>query len=82
MVDELSSKYESKKPDPWSGEYADAMLSAIIGIEIDIKDIQGQYKLSQNRSKEDREQVIKALKENGSERLSMEIGRASCRERV
>ena len=73
MVDELSSKYESKNPNPWSGEYAGAMLNAIIGIEIDIKDIQGQYKLSQNRSKEDREQVIKALKENGSERLSMAI---------
>ncbi len=73
MVDELSSKYESKKPDPWLGEYADEMLSAIIGIEIDIKEIQGQYKLSQNRSKEDREQVIKTLKKNGSKQLSRAI---------
>ena len=73
MVDELSLKHESKNTNPWSGEYADAMLNAIIGIEIDITDIQGQYKLSQNRSEEDRNNVIRALEEIGSSELSKAI---------
>ncbi len=73
MVDELSIKYESNNTNPWSGEYPDAMLNAIIGIEIDINDIQGQYKLSQNRSKEDLDQVIDVLKIKGSYQLANAI---------
>ena len=42
------------------------MLGAIVGIEVTIDEIQCKYKLSQNRSAEDREQVILQLENTGS----------------
>ena len=46
------------------------MLGAITGFEVVISDIQAQYKLSQNRSDQDRKQVIKALDNIGSTELA------------
>jgi len=46
------------------------MLNAIIGIEINITDIQCKYKLSQNRPENDRLQVIEEHKKRGSIQLS------------
>ena len=42
------------------------MLGAITGIEIKINEIQCKYKLSQNRSEQDQNNVILKLKSNGS----------------
>jgi predicted FMN-binding regulatory protein PaiB len=38
---------------PWQPEYKSSMLSAIVGIEVSINEIQCKYKLSQNRSSQD-----------------------------
>ncbi|MBL4622449.1 MAG: FMN-binding negative transcriptional regulator [Immundisolibacteraceae bacterium] len=70
VVDNLTNKYESSLPDPWKPEYNPSMLGAIVGVEITITDIQCKYKLSQNRSAEDRQQVIKQLVKNGSDQLA------------
>lgn len=69
IVDKLSKQYESETTG-WSGEFPPGMLSAITGIEIDIKEYQCAYKLSQNRSKQDRESVIQQLEQKGSTDLS------------
>ncbi|TQV78778.1 FMN-binding negative transcriptional regulator [Exilibacterium tricleocarpae] len=69
-VEALTSKYESGLPAPWQPEYSPSMLKAIVGIEIHITEIQCKYKLSQNRTVRDREQVIEQLKNNGSNRLA------------
>ncbi|SHE19180.1 hypothetical protein BPUTEOMOX_1221 [methanotrophic endosymbiont of Bathymodiolus puteoserpentis (Logatchev)] len=42
----------------------------IIGIEIQITDIQCKYKLSQNRPESDQKQVAEQLKQNGSIELA------------
>ena len=46
------------------------MLKAIIGIEIEVSDIQCKYKLSQNRPATDPPGVIENLEKQGSEALS------------
>lgn len=70
VVDSLTKKYESNFSNPWQPEYSYSMLEAIVGIEISINEIQCKYKLSQNRSAQDRENVIVKLRANGSEELA------------
>ncbi|MFA7555579.1 MAG: FMN-binding negative transcriptional regulator [Spongiibacteraceae bacterium] len=70
VVDTLTKKYESNFPSPWQPDYNSSMLGAIIGIEININEIQCKYKLSQNRSEQDQKQVIDELKVNGSKQLA------------
>ncbi|MNC97518.1 hypothetical protein D3C83_151980 [compost metagenome] len=43
------------------------MLNAIVGVEIAIKEVQGKFKLNQNRSAADRAAVISKLVASGSE---------------
>lgn len=43
------------------------MLNVIVGFEIEITDTQGKFKLSQNRSLEDRQRVIKKLNQSGNQ---------------
>ncbi|MFT4819725.1 MAG: transcriptional regulator [Sulfitobacter sp.] len=75
VVDTLTQKYESTFPQPWKPEYKEAMLSAIVGVEISISEIQCKYKLSQNRSAQDRAQVATQLDEVGSHKLALSMVR-------
>ena len=70
IVEELSKLYESPMKKPWEPKYKETMLNAIIGIEIKISEIQGQYKLSQNRPKIDRLHVIEESKKRGAIKLA------------
>lgn len=69
IVNSLTEKHESSFVNPWKPEYKESMLRAIIGIEIEVKEIQGKYKLSQNRSESDRKQVMEELESTGSSAL-------------
>ena len=69
VVDTLTDKYESGFEQPWQPNYKASMLGAIIGFEVEISEIQAKYKLSQNRSDQDRKQVIEALEDIGSNEL-------------
>ncbi len=70
VVNELTEKHEALRAKPWKPEYKEAMLNGIVGIEIEIKELQGKYKLSQNRSEVDRKRVIEELSVSGSVALS------------
>jgi len=70
IVDRLSNKYEEAFETYWEPDYNAEMLKHIVGFEIDITDIQCQYKLSQNRSEQDRENVISHLQDTGSTGLA------------
>lgn len=67
IVDALTDKHESGFDEPWKPEYKAAMLNAIIGIEININEIQGKYKLSQNRPEQDQQQITEHLESTGSQ---------------
>lgn len=59
VVGRLTRKHETIEEKPWkmgdsAPEYIDAMLKAIVGIEISITRLEGKAKLSQNREDRDR----------------------------
>ncbi len=70
IIEELTGIYESSNKNPWVPEYKISLLNVIVGIEIQITNIQCKYKLSQNRSAIDQQQVIKELKIKGSTTLA------------
>jgi transcriptional regulator len=69
IVDRLARKYEG---DPaWlremPAEYRRKMLQGIVGVEVTIGRVEGKFKLSQNRSREDRLAVIARLEDHGDD---------------
>jgi transcriptional regulator len=76
VVEALSTRYESGFDEPWEPEYRDAMLKAIVGVEIEIEELQCKYKLSQNRPTQDHQPVIDKLDELGSESLVQAMRKA------
>jgi transcriptional regulator len=68
LLERQTQVYEQHMPSPWTpklgGEWRTKLLGMIVGFEIEISDIQAKFKLSQNRSVEDRLRVIAEL--NGS----------------
>jgi len=69
LVNRLTQRYESGFETPWEPQYREAMLKAIVGVEIEIEDIQCKYKLSQNRPAADHQGVIDKLDKLGSDSL-------------
>ena len=69
LVEFLTAKFESAFDKPWQPDYQESMLKGIVGIEIEITEIQCKFKLSQNRSSEDRSRVIEALGARGSHQI-------------
>ncbi len=70
IVDGLAAKYEAGFDHPWQPRYSTTMLDAIVGLEISITDVQCKYKLSQNRSSQDQDNVILQLRDAGSDALA------------
>jgi transcriptional regulator len=70
IVDDLTHKYESERAHPWNGEYQAARLNAIVGIEIAIGEIQCKFKLSQNRSGPERDNVARDAAATGNPALA------------
>ncbi|NOQ81242.1 MAG: FMN-binding negative transcriptional regulator [Methylophaga sp.] len=66
IVKELSDTHEASLETPWQAKYKESVLNIIIGIEIQITELQCKYKLSQNRPEIDQQQIIKKLKKSGS----------------
>ncbi len=70
LVESLTDKYEKFRPNPWVADYHEAMLKAIVGLEVSITEIQCKYKVSQNRPEQDKNPIIEQLESNGSNRLA------------
>lgn len=73
IINKLTRIHESSFDQPWQPNYKGSMLNAIVGIEINITEIQCKYKLSQNRPESDQAQVAEQLRKRGSIRLSQAI---------
>jgi len=70
IVNGMTRIFESTLEKPWEPEYKESMLNAIVGIKINITEIQCKYKLSQNRPEEDRLKIIEKHKIRVSSELS------------
>jgi len=71
LVDKLTHVHESHQPNPWkpnlAGERRSRLLKMIVGFEIEITNIEGKFKLSQNRPLEDQQRVVKELSQSNSQ---------------
>ena len=71
FVTRLTERHEGGRAMPWHvadapADYVDAMLKAIVGIEIEVTKLEGKFKLSQNRSAEDRTGVVLGLESDAT----------------
>jgi transcriptional regulator len=80
LVTRLTERFEAGRPQPWSvdaspADYFERMLRGIVGLEMTITRSIGAWKLSQNRSANDRTNVEHELLASDAPR-EREVGRA------
>jgi transcriptional regulator len=68
LLSDLSDNFERKFDQPWKvsdapAEYVDRMMDMIVGIEIPVRRISGKWKTSQNKSTQDRVNMVDGLRE-------------------
>lgn len=66
VVTGLTNRHEAHRPAPWAVSdapetYIRGQLKGIVGVELVIRHLEGKDKLSQNRSREDRDGVVAGL---------------------
>jgi transcriptional regulator len=69
-VKELTKEHERVREAPWEvtdapHSYIEGQLRGIVGVELTVSKIEGKAKLSQNRSRADREGVVAGLRQSG-----------------
>ena len=64
-VEALAAKFERGRAAPWVPDYDVRRLAGIVGIEIRVDQLEGKFKLSQNRSAADRARVVAQLTATG-----------------
>ncbi|WP_426242155.1 FMN-binding negative transcriptional regulator [Nocardioides sp. LHG3406-4] len=69
-VEELTNEHEQSREERWDvtdapSSYIDGQLRGIVGVELTVTRVEGKAKLSQNRSRADREGVVAGLRESG-----------------
>ena len=75
VVTRLTDRHEGPRAAPWKvtdapPEYLDAMLKAIVGVELTIARLEGKWKASQNRDEADRRGVAEGLERDGHEAMA------------
>lgn len=79
VVARLTRSHEATEPQPWKmgdapPDYLDAMLQAIVGLEITVTRWEGKAKLSQNKELRDRQGAVDALQARGRGGLAQAMG--------
>jgi transcriptional regulator len=72
QIEALTASQESHKAAPWAvgdapPDFIAQQMRAIVGLEIEVADIRGKWKASQNRNEADRAGVVAGLEAEGSE---------------
>ena len=70
LLTRLTDQFESKRIRPWRTsdappEFLEKMVGGVVGFELEIEQMNGKWKLSQNRSAQDREGVRCGLRREG-----------------
>lgn len=70
-LEKLTASQESNLPTPWSfsdapQEYTDRLITALIGIELDITELTGKWKMSQNQPLENQQGIVNGLAERNT----------------
>lgn len=72
IVERLTNRFEATQEHPWRvddspSDYTEALLKAIVGIELSIHHIEGKWKVSQNHPAANRRSLIAGLEAEGSD---------------
>jgi transcriptional regulator len=75
QITRLTETHEGGRPKPWSPAdtpdgFIDGHIKAIVGIEIVVRQLEGKWKASQNRSPEDRRGVAEGLAAEGQQAMA------------
>ena len=75
ILAKLTRRHEASQSKPWKmtdapEDYIQDQLEHIVGLKIDIQEMVGKFKLSQNRSIDDAENVAQALSQQGKSTIS------------
>jgi len=80
LLKTLIQTHEAHFEKPWpfqlSEDYLQKMMRGIVGFEIEITRLEGKFKLSQNRTENERENVIAALQESTNTAALAELMRS------
>lgn len=84
LLASLTRTHEAAEPVPWKmadapRDYVEAMVAAVVGIEIEISELVGKFKLSQNKAAADQQGAIDALQARGQEALAAAMQRRPSR---
>ena len=71
----MTNQQEANSANPWKvsdapGDYIDAQIKGIVGLEIKITALEGKWKVSQNRSRKDRSGVAENLSAQGKDEMA------------
>ena len=64
LIETHEAQFENPWPFQLSDDYLQKMMRAIVGFDIEITRIEGKFKMSQNRTESEQENVIAALQES------------------
>jgi transcriptional regulator len=76
ILEKLTTHFEANQSNPWKLNYPiekSKLLQMIVGFEVNIQKIEGKFKLSQNKTPEEKQNIIKVLSKsehNGDIELS------------
>lgn len=72
ILDRLTRRHEATQPHPWQvgdapADFTHQLLGHIVGVRLDIRRMQGKWKVSQNQPAANRASVVSGLIEQGGE---------------
>lgn len=75
VVTRLTDRHEHARAAPWNvrdapPDYVDGLLKSIVGVELTLTRLEGQWKASQNKGEADRRGVEEGLREGGNAALA------------
>lgn len=70
LLEELTAEHERQQPHAWRvsdapGDYIEALVRAVVGLRIEILDLVGKSKLSQNQPDANQRSLVEALRAKG-----------------
>lgn len=71
QIERLTDQQEATQSTPWAvadapAEFTNGLLSSIVGIELEVSDLHGKWKVSQNQPEENRAGVERGLEQSGN----------------
>jgi len=78
VVTRLTERHEGSRRTPWAvndapADYIQRQLKAIVGFRLEIKELQGKWKMSQNRKADDQRGVLAGLMAEGSDAAAVMV---------